>query len=73
MQARTKVWTVVWMLRPHPARELTQQAARPGDLVGLQALQRILQRLRRQQAGEPVDRRLRRPLSPIGALRSLFL
>jgi len=44
----------------HPAGQLRQQAARAGDLLGLKALQRVLQRPGRQQPGEPVDRRPRR-------------
>jgi hypothetical protein len=50
----------------HSARELRQQAARPRDVIGIEALQRVLERVRRQELGEPVDRRLRRPLRSVG-------
>ena len=46
----------------HPARQLREQPARAGDLLGLKALQRVLQRLGRQQTSEPVHHRIRRTL-----------
>src|SRR3954447_16426438 len=57
----------------HAAGELAQQPTRPGDVIGLKALQGVLERLGRQQLGEPVDRRLRRTLRLLGALRRISL
>ena len=57
----------------HAARQLRQQPARAGDLLGLKALQRVLQRVRRQQPGQPVDRSIRRTLRCVGALRRISL
>ena len=45
----------------HPPRELGEQATRPGDLLRVEALQRVLELIPRQQAGEPVDRVLAVP------------
>ena len=53
----------------HPARQLREQPAGPGDVFGLKALQCVLKRLGRKQAGEPVDRRLRLTRRVVGALR----
>jgi hypothetical protein len=39
----------------HPARELRQQPARARDLLRLEPLERVLERLGGQQLGEPVD------------------
>src|SRR3954447_10845071 len=55
----------------HAAGELAQQAARTSDLVGLKALQRVLERVGRKQLGEPVDRRIRRTLRSIRALSTI--
>src|SRR3954462_986518 len=57
----------------HAARELGQQPARAGDVVGLKAVQRVLERLRRQQTGEPVDHGIRRTLRSVDALRRISL
>jgi very-short-patch-repair endonuclease len=57
----------------HPTGQLAQQPARPGDLIGLKALQRVVKRLGRQQLGQPVDRRPRRTLRRLGALRTISL
>ena len=38
----------------HPARELREQPTRTGDLVRIQALERVLQRIARQQAREAI-------------------
>lgn len=50
----------------HPARELRNQAAGAGDLLGLKALQRLLELLGRQQAGEPVNDLPGRPVRRAG-------
>src|SRR4051812_49257632 len=49
----------------HPARELGQQPARPGDLLRLEALQRVLERVLGQQGPqadpEPAQQNSRAP------------
>jgi hypothetical protein len=47
----------------HPARELGEQAARPGDLLRLKTLQGLLKLSFRQQAGEAVNDLLGRALN----------
>jgi hypothetical protein len=37
-----------------PARQLRQQTARAGDLLGLKPLQRLLELLARQQTGQAI-------------------
>src|SRR3954447_11308026 len=46
----------------HPARELGQEPARPGDLLRLEALQRVLERVLGQQARKPIPSPLNRTL-----------
>src|SRR3954452_11418427 len=74
--AARRVAQMLGQLRPqrrldHAPGELGQQPAGPGDLIGLKALQRVLQRLGRQHPGEPVDNGIRRTLSAPGALRRI--
>ena len=66
---------VLGQLRPqrgldHPPGQLGQQAARPGDLLRLEALQRVLQRVLGQQAREPIPSLLNRTLVCRGRDRS---
>jgi hypothetical protein len=53
----------------HAPGELRDQAARPGDLVGLKALQRVLQGAGGQKPGQTLARLLNRTLGPHRARR----
>ena len=58
----------------HPARQLREQAARAGNLLGLKAVQCVLQLLGGQQSGQPVSELLGRPGRTVaGALGGLGL